>query len=182
MKISVQNTKEAVIGKVFGVWKILEYSGRLSIGLVYHKDRGKYYEEFRDFYKCQCSCGNTLHVMYQNLLAGRSKGCKKCAARQKARTHGMKNSREYHSWQSMKQRCLNTSVRSYADYGGRGIIICDRWLNSFENFYADMGKRPEGHTLDRINNEGNYEPSNCRWATPSEQSLNQRKRTISNAA
>ena len=77
----------------------------------------------------------------------------------------------------MKRRCLYPSDKRYKDWGGRGITICDRWLNSFENFFADMGKKPSPkHSLDRRDNEGNYEPDNCRWATASEQRLNQRPR------
>lgn len=82
----------------------------------------------------------------------------------------------HRSWVSLKQRCLNPKDASYPDYGGRGITICDRWLHSFENFYADMGERPKGLSLDRIDNDGHYEPVNCRWATPLQQSRNRRPR------
>lgn len=81
------------------------------------------------------------------------------------------------TWGDMKGRCLNPAHRNYADYGGRGISICERWL-TYENFLADMGERPPGRSLDRLNNDGNYEPSNCRWATPKEQARNTRSNRL----
>jgi len=80
----------------------------------------------------------------------------------------------YVAWLSMKQRCYNPKRTGYENYGGRGIRVCKRWRHSFKNFLEDMGERPEGTTLDREDNEGNYKKSNCRWATPSEQRKNQR--------
>jgi hypothetical protein len=96
------------------------------------------------------------------------------------RTHGhasQKLSGTYSSWKAMKARCLNPNGKQWADYGGRGITICERWIHSFENFLADMGERPPGKTLDRYpNNDGNYEPGNCRWASGRQQQMNRRKK------
>jgi hypothetical protein len=89
---------------------------------------------------------------------------------------GFTGSRIHNSYKSMKARCNNPKSTKYPNYGGRGITICDRWLESFQNFYADMGDMPEGRTLDRINNELGYYPENCRWATITEQNQNQRPR------
>jgi hypothetical protein len=94
-----------------------------------------------------------------------------------AKSHGKVGTGAYVSWYAMKQRCTNPNNKSYAGYGARGVTICERWL-SFENFHADMGDRPEGHTLDRIDNARGYEPENCRWATHREQRMNQRRMAV----
>jgi hypothetical protein len=94
--------------------------------------------------------------------------------------HGMWKSRVWNSWDHMKRRCNNPKDPKFPDYGARGINVCDRWLgeNGFANFFSDMGDRPEGYSLDRINNEGNYTPENCKWSSPKEQANNRRKRRL----
>jgi hypothetical protein len=93
--------------------------------------------------------------------------------------HGLSRTPEYVSWTCMKGRCYNRAIKSFKHYGGRGIKVCDRWLQSFENFLADMGERPSlRHTIERINNDGNYEPNNCKWIIAEHQALNRRSTKI----
>jgi hypothetical protein len=130
---------------------------------------------------CLCDCGNEAVVLLFNLKSGRTKSCgclrvesNKVNA-EKNTTHGMFGTSEYEAWSSMKHRCANSNNESYHNYGGRGIQVCARWAESFENFYADMGDKPsDRHSLDRRENDGNYEPGNCRWATWEEQAENRR--------
>jgi hypothetical protein len=130
---------------------------------------------------CQCVCGQHVTVKSWNLRNGNNKSCgclKRNVLGDATRTHGQANSRltgyankAYGVWQAMRDRCTNKNRKDYHRYGGRGIKVCKRW-EKFENFLADMGEPPPKHTLDRINNDGDYKPSNCRWATRMEQSHN----------
>lgn len=132
---------------------------------------------------CSCICGKKDFVVTLSALkAGNTRSCG-CMflemMRGRFRTHGRSHSVEHIAWLNIKIRCYDKKSMGYENYGGRGITVCDRWKNSFENFFADMGLRPsQKHTLDRINNNGNYEPGNCRWATHAEQSRNRRNNII----
>ena len=124
-------------------------------------------------WRCLCDCNNETIVQSGSLKTGHTTSCG-CYHLECVTKHGMHCSREYRTWSGMLARCTNKHYKHYHNYGGRGIIVCDRWRHSFENFYEDMGDRPEGMTIDRRENDGNYEPNNCRWATQEEQCYNKR--------
>lgn len=124
---------------------------------------------------CLCDCGNELQVVASSLKSARTRscGCLRAEISKKTMTtHGMTNSSEYSIWSAMKKRCFDVNNQDYKNYGGRGITVCDRWVNSFANFYADLGAKPDGYSLDRIDVNGNYEPSNCKWSSLEEQANN----------
>jgi len=125
-------------------------------------------------WECKCDCGNLIKISTTrfNKKHRSTKSCG-CLHKEKIITHDKWGTSTYNSWKSMKQRCLNENNVKFTIYGGRGIMICERWI-VFENFFADMGERPEGMTLDRIDNDGHYELDNCRWATPIVQRHNRR--------
>lgn len=150
-------------GKIFSRLKVKKYVGKKS---------------GRMQYECVCECGNVVVVDAANLVSGNTNSCgcyKKDMASLANKTHGMRRTPAWYSWISMRDRRNNEKHKDYKNYGGRGIIVCERWQDSFEKFYEDMGPRPDGTTLDRIFVNGNYEPNNCRLATYKEQANNKRR-------
>lgn len=157
-----------LVGMKFGRYTVTEFVGRRIPG------------NGSRMFRCRCSCGNERVVAASTLWKGHAKSCGCLCADltiERHLTHGLTIGHdvppEYDSWCAMKSRCSNAARVAYSRYGGRGISVCERWANSFPDFLADMGPRPSpDHSLDRIDNDGNYEPGNCRWATKKEQMRN----------
>lgn len=152
--------------------------GRLTVICFHHKDKSR-----SRYYLCKCDCGNKVIIYKYNLIRGLTKSCgclNSELAIKRFRKHNKTNSRVYKCWLGMKNRCYNKNEPAFYRYGGRGITVCDEWKNDFMAFYdwAMANGYKDDLTLDRINNNGDYGPSNCRWATMKEQQRNRRDNKI----
>lgn len=150
-------TKIDMIAKTFGKLLVLEE--------MEERDKNNHI-----LYKCKCTCGNEKIIHGCHVRLGNSLSCGCSLVK-----HNMASTVEYKAWCAIRQRCYNKNYQKYKNYGGRGIKVCDRWINSFENFFEDMGYKPsKSHSIERINNDGDYEPSNCIWADMKTQNRNRR--------
>lgn len=154
-------------GQLHGRWRVVFYAGK---------------QKKQTMWACRCRCGKEKVIAAYSLRSGNSRSCgclrsEQLKAVPNGITHGRSGTKEYKCWRAMLDRCLNSAIKGYENYGGRGITVCKRWQgkNGFTNFLSDVGEAPaKQHQLDRRNNSGNYCPSNCRWATCKEQGRNRR--------
>lgn len=170
MKVKESKPRNDLVGNKFGKLTVIEYLGG------FRTKNGKS-TEVR--WRCLCECGNESITTTGRLKSGMTKSCgclrvQMISKRNREKiTHRMTGSSEWIAWSNIKARCYNVNHDAYSLYGGRGIKVCKRWLSSFENFIEDMGKKPgPKYSIDRINSNGDYKPSNCRWATAQEQIRN----------
>lgn len=154
-------SKYDLVGKVFSRLTVVRRDGNIW------KDHAAW--------ECLCECGNTARTSTNHLLSGEKKscGCMEKENNESLYRHGQYGTRSHRIWTNMKTRCFNTKNRFYADYGGRGISVCDEWIE-FSGFFKDMGECPEGMTIDRVDNDLGYSKENCRWTTMKQQSSNRR--------
>lgn len=184
--IRLKNHGRDLSGYRFGRWHVREYA---------HSKPNLNNNSYKHYYSCECDCGTIRAVNGSALKSGGSLSCG-CLQRERVseenkrnpkpigkKTHGLSGTRAYRTYRGMMARCYYKKNNNYARYGGKGVTVCPRWKNKksgFINFISNMGTPPEGLTLDRINPFGNYEKSNCRWATPKEQAENTRKNWLKN--
>jgi len=157
--------KKQILGKKFGRLEAIKEVGKGNRGYIY---------------LFKCDCGQTKEIPGSSVTTGRIQSCgclRSETTTQKNKTHGKSNLGAYKSWSAMKTRCTNPNTQCYKNYGARGITFCKSW-EDFEKFYADMGDRPDGMTLERVNNDLPYSKDNCIWATPAEQNRNTRQNVI----
>lgn len=141
-------------------------------------------KQTQSLWRALCECGGEIVGPLSDFRNGKIDSCGCIQSRYKSvkrngATIGGKTISEYNTWKAMRSRCLNIKHTGFKNYGGRGISVCDRWVNSFENFIVDMGKKPgPSYSIDRINNDGNYEPENCRWASVLQQASNRNRKVV----
>lgn len=157
---------------------VIDISGQRFGRLVVLGREGKRHGQA--LWRCQCDCGSTKSIVGNTLRRGLAQSCG-CLQRERTAvaktTHGGRNSKLYKQWYSMVERCHCHSSHAFADYGGRGITVCERW-HDFSNFRSDMGERPPGMSIERLDNSKGYEPGNCAWATPAQQARNKRNNVM----